>query len=183
MRNINSFPIIKRTAIILAIICGVVVMLLVLLPSSIRFFYSNPPKPKHQYGEFPFSITYEINGVQRKINDTLIIEYEGIGWNEALGKYNLWNTYYKSLQITDENLVLFNEYVEGVGSVKISYVLGSCEYYMGLPETEHLYESGIINPGDIMITSREETKAITTEELYDNYKIRIIEKTVSKPLS
>jgi len=183
MRNNSLLQTIKKTAIIITVICTVTLVLPIVLVSVIPSFYRNPPKPEHKYGEFPFSLTYEINGELKEVKDTLVIEYEGIDWNEGLGKYNLWNTYYKSSKTSDEDLELFNDYVDGIGSVIISYKLGSCEYYMGLPETEHLYKSGVIIPGDIMITSPKETRVITNEELYNNYKIRIIEKSISSPLS
>lgn len=179
MKKTILFGVIVIVLIIAAVIC----LTILIPPILFNLIFPNPPKPEHQYGEFPFSLTYEINGELKEVKDTLVIEYEGIDWNEGLGKYNLWNTYYKSSQISDEDLELFNDYVDGIGSVIISYKLGSCEYYMGLPETEHLYKSDVIIPGDIMITSPKETRVITNEELYNNYKIRIIEKSISSPLS
>ena len=170
---------------ILMIILSVVILLLIipwgkLAISSI--FSKNPPKPEQQYGEFPFSLSYEKNGKLIEIKDTLVIEYLGVGYNEGLGKYNKWNTYYKNSQIADKDLEIFNEYVDGVGSVIISYKLGSCEYYMGLDETEALYKYNTIRPGDIVLSSPNETRIISNDELYNDYKIRIIEKSISPPL-
>ena len=142
----------------------------------------NPPKPKYQYGEFPFSLTYEINGERVEIKDTLVIEYTGTGYNEGLGKYNKWNTYYKSSQTSDNTLEIFNDYVEGIGSVIIFYELGSCEYYMGLVETEELFISKTIKPGDIVISSPKGTGPITDEDLYEYFGIRIVEKLISPPM-
>lgn len=176
-----------KSKILILIISLLVVIILLVLPwgkfaiSSI--FSKEPPKPKHQYGEFPFLLTYQIKGKQFEVKDTLVIEYLGVGYNEGLGKYNKWNTYYKSSQTTDKTLEIFNEYVEGIGTVIISYKLGSCEYYMGLDETEELYKSNEINPGDIVISSPNGTRKITDDELYSSFKIRIIEKSVSSPLA
>lgn len=50
----------------------------------------NPPRPEITYGEFPFSLEYEINGHRKVIEDTLIGEYDGIGMNEGIGKYRKW---------------------------------------------------------------------------------------------
>lgn len=44
---------------------------------------SNPLKPEITYGEFPFHLKYEINGVDAEIQDILICEYDGTSINEG----------------------------------------------------------------------------------------------------
>ena len=53
----------------------------------------NPPAPEVTYGEFPFSLVYEIDGERVEIKDTLVIEHKGVDYNEGMGKYNKWKTY------------------------------------------------------------------------------------------
>jgi len=50
----------------------------------------NPPKPEITYGEFPFTLVYEINGEEKVVEDTLICEYDGVEW---AGDFVIW--YYK----------------------------------------------------------------------------------------
>ena len=49
---------------------------------------SAPEKPDVTYGEFPFKLICEKNGERVEINDVWVIEYLGVGSNEAMGKYN-----------------------------------------------------------------------------------------------
>ena len=49
--------------------------------------------PEIRYGEFPFRLEYEINGERFVIEDTVICEFDGIGWNEAQGKFRKWKDY------------------------------------------------------------------------------------------
>ena len=123
----------KVLLLVLAVLVAVIVLLelpwIMLAISSI--FSKEPPKPKETYGEFPFKLVYEINDKQISVEDVLVIEYVGVGYNEAMGKYNRWKTYYKNAEAdpnnptTDESLKLFTGCVEG-DSVTVAYELGSC---------------------------------------------------------
>ena len=141
---------------------------------------NTPPRPEHTYGEFPFSLIYEINGERKEIKDTLVIKYEGMGYNEGLGWYNKWDMYYKKAKrepITE----IYRELVTGVGHITIFYELGDHEYYMGIDDEDDFFIR--FEPGDIVISSPTDTRVITEEELYNTYNIRIIEKSISPPLS
>lgn len=50
----------------------------------------NPPEPQITYGEFLFKLECEINGDKKTVEDTVMREYDGIGWNEGSGKYRKW---------------------------------------------------------------------------------------------
>ena len=152
----------------------------------------NPPAPEVTYGEFPFSLVYEIDGERVEIKDTLVIEHLGKGMNEGNGKYNKWNSYYKNSQeyTYTREIILFRGNIEElIGPVRVVFALGTCEYYMGLPDT-----SSSKKPGDIIIYYYEEDndsfnglrnviRPITEEELYDYCGIRIIEKSISDPIT
>lgn len=106
----------------------------------------NPPKPKVKYGEFPFKIEYEINGEKKLIEDSVVCEFDGIGWDEAHGKFHKWKWYLKSGNSTD--VVIFSEINS---SFHIYYYVGSPEYYMGdVNENEQyaLHSPGFWNNGD-----------------------------------
>lgn len=147
---------------------------------------SNPPEPKIKYGEFPFTLVYEIDDETIVTEDTLIIEYKGVGWNEAQGKYNKWNRYLKSQRVKGyirHNVILFNGLLENGNSAVIYLELGSCEYYMGLEDDMKYYYYSNIKPGDIVINSRTYTGPINEEELLEKFNIKIIKKTISNPIS
>ena len=188
MKN-KQFPTaFKKVLITMGIICLIVFVLPWTLVLCAFWLSPSPPRPEIKYGEFPFKLVYEVNDKRIVTEDTLVIEYLGVGYNEGLGKYNKWNAYYKSSRVNpndltnNKSLELFNGFVEGEGSVIITFKLGSCEYYMGLAEVDPIYKFYGINPGDIVISSSKATRSITDEELNNSFNIKIIEKTISPPL-
>ena len=154
----------------------------------------NPPQiPATYYGEFPFKLVYEINGEQKTIEDTLVIEYQGYRISAgSLGTLeNDWNAYLerrKDEQETQyyytEQFVLLDNYIDGC-HIRIEFDVGSCEYYMGLEEADvfsYIYRYGT-SAGDFILFSPEYEGRISEEELYDEFGIKIIEKQISKPLT
>ena len=134
--------------------------------------------PKNKQGEFPFKLEYEINGERISVEDTLIIEYKRSYWSFELGAEHEFNVYCASQMGTEkvfrdyENLVLLE-------SPHIEFMIGSCDYYMGLKEDPSIYD--YISPGDIMLKTSSYTGPISDEELLEQYDIKIIEKYISSP--
>jgi len=69
----------------------------------------NPPKPRITYGEFPFTLVYEINGEEMIIEDILVCEYDGVSIYGDSWKENSWKSSLRSggkriilLQIDEE---------------------------------------------------------------------------------
>ena len=146
----------------------------------------DPPQPQVEYAEFPFELVYEIEGEERTVKDTLVIEHKGVKWNEAQGKHNKWNRYLKSQRVKGyirHNVILFNGLLENGDSAIIYLELGSCEYYMGLEDDMKYYYYSDIKPGDLVINSRTYTGPINEEELFEKFNIKIIKKTISDPIS
>ncbi len=89
-----------KTKIAFIVTALAVVVILSVLPWVITavsaLFSKKPPEPKNKYGEFPFKLVYESGDKTITLEDSLVIEYLGTGYNEGIGKYNKWNTYYKS---------------------------------------------------------------------------------------
>ena len=54
------------------------------------------PRPEITYGEFPFTLTYELDGEIKTIEDTIICEFDGFEAIGESGKYRKWKTYLKS---------------------------------------------------------------------------------------
>ncbi len=191
----------KKSFIILLMVFGsiiviaamaVTVVFVVGFPWSIIYIggmlSEKPPQPEVTYGEFPFRIVYEYNGERITLEDTLIIEYEGMGYNEGWGYYNRWKKYYKSSllssnqAITEHDFILFDSFITGLGSTAITFELGSANYYMGFEETDPFWIYEGIKPGDIVISNSKETRAISEEELQKRFGIKIIERHISQPI-
>ena len=146
----------------------------------------DPPKPQITYGEFPFTLVYEMNGETIMVEDSLVIEYKGVGWNEAVGKHNKWERYLKSQQdkgYIKQNVILFHGFLENGNSATIYFELGSCEYYMGLKEDRSYYYYSNIKPGDIVILTHEYNGSVNAEDLYEKYKIKLVKKEISSPIA
>lgn len=56
----------------------------------------NPPKPTIRYGEFPFTLTYELNGEVKTIEDTAVCKFDGYYERTEAGQSRKWITYLKS---------------------------------------------------------------------------------------
>ncbi len=186
MKNKIMSRIIRIVLIIVAVICFLIIALFS-IPILFYLSYPDPPKPEIKYGEFPFELVYELDGETFIIEDTLIIEYKGVGANEGVGKYNEWNRYLKSQQVENyirHNVILFDGLLQNGNSALIYLELGSCEYYMGLEEDRIYYYYSDTKPGDIAILTHEYNGSISTEELYNNYNInlKIIKLELSSPI-
>ena len=146
------------------------------------------PQPEQNYGEFPFKIVYETNnGEQITVEDTLVIEYLGYGYDFVEGKHSSFNFYILSEK--NKNPKERNQ-TTGVticqnNDIRIIFDLGNCEYYMGLSDNGGFYVNYGSKAGDIIINGEEGKPhyySISDEELYEKYNIKIIEKRLSPPL-
>lgn len=133
----------------------------------------NPPKPRIRSGEFPFTIVYEINGEKIIIEDTMICKYDGVGWNEGVGKYRKWKSYLASSPKEDAVLLVADD------KRKIYCFVGSAEYYMG---DEKYPEKRPLTPRLINIRLDNDFTSISQDELLEMYNIRLISWEFSDPI-
>ncbi|WP_339323097.1 hypothetical protein [Paenibacillus sp. FSL W8-0194] len=148
----------------------------------------NPPQPSITYGEFPFRLEYELNGQRKVIQDTLICEFDGTGWDEGQGKYRKWKGYLASgkerlLLLEVDNPVALRS--DGkVVKQEIYYSVGSARYYMGdmkeyekykqsFPDASYFeqYEDGSTSSG-----------VIQSDELLRKYNIKLISWDYTQPI-
>ena len=185
----------KKTLIITGII-GVVVCVLVALFYlfvisgaflMFTYFAPNPPKPEITYGEFPFTLTYELDGEIKTMEDTLICEYDGVEWTNSGSKERKWKYRFKSGR---EEIILidFSDKDEihelGYKMLNLYFFCGSPEYYMG--ETENFRR----HPEDMkMIHYHYQTKegkiggsAYSLDEAFEKYKVKIIDWKITEPI-
>lgn len=148
----------------------------------------DPPKPEITYGVFPFRLEYEIDGEIVVVEDTLICEYDGVGWNEGVGKHRKWK---ESLASGNKEVLLLQ--IDDTKSVY--YSVGNSKYYMGdekkYTETENTetenteieYTSKFNHAYVVEIDGRiTRTSMISDSELLKRYGIKLISWDYTKPI-
>ncbi|CUU48862.1 zinc ribbon domain-containing protein [Clostridium beijerinckii] len=144
----------------------------------------NPPTPKITHGEFPFHLVYEADGKQYTIDDTIICDYGGKGADEGRGKYIKWEERLSSgNKITSflfnedyqYGIKLFDGVIQSQGSTTIICDIGNPEYYLGYKKYKDY------SPGRVNISSPIANGIISEDELWNKYKIKIIEEKFSEP--
>lgn len=173
--------------ILLSLLIVFVIMVLFGIYSEILGRNSDPTPiiPEIKRGEFPFKLVYEINGEQIVVEDAVICEYDGIGWNKGTGKYIKWKSSFASgiKSPNNSNSLLIDEENELYAAV------GGSRYYMGeaikqpFSDTTtphslnfHVYRIQKSSFGGIS------TPTITEDELLERYNIKIISFEPSPPI-
>lgn len=131
----------------------------------------NPPKPTYTYGEFPFHLEYEINGQRMIVEDTVIVKFDGFRAESGIGSKKIikWK---QSLKSGKKDVIFFQD----GASEKI---------YLTVREEDYKLEEEIRNRNynnDIPFIMKEvddgryiSGSVISEDELYSNYKIKLIE--------
>lgn len=183
----KHFNLLKILAIILVSIFGGIFCFIslpwILIGLGI-FLSPNPPPPKITHGEFPFHLVYQADGKQYNIDDTIICDYTGIGMDEGNGKYINWEerlangnkiTRFSFYNEEQYGIALFDGVIQGQGSTAIICDAGNPSYYLGYRKyTDY-------SPGRAIILSSFANGVISEDELWDKYKIKIIEEKFSQP--
>lgn len=82
-------------------------------------FMPKPPKPTICYGEFPFTLIYELNGEVKTIQDVAICEFDGYYERTGAGDSRKWITYLKS-EMDDPSSVEKGEHITSVDQILLS---------------------------------------------------------------
>ena len=177
------------------VIIGIAVSVLLIIALVIGFifwfafgggalFLPSPPKPQITYGEFPISIIYEVDGITKVINDSIICEFDGFELRGEAGKYRKWKTYLKS---GNERLVLLQGEDAGV-TFEISASYGLADYYMGdySRQSKEAYETAMTTDrylGFIQWENGVQTgRSILKDEVLEKYKLKVIDVQYSQPI-
>ena len=137
-------------------------------------FAPNPPAPEITYGEFPFRLEYEINGERVVVEDTVVCEYGGVGWDEGQGKHRTWEGYLASSG--EENVLVVTD-----GTRKIYCYVGSAEYYMGdekYPEKRPLIPRLYMDDPNLLIS-----EIAIQDEIIAGYNIELISWEFTDPIT
>lgn len=132
----------KKKIIILAILAIFVIFVVIPALPFIGFvvvilweaFINVPAKPEIKQAEFPFEIVYEYKGETHTINDTIVVEYEGVSFSLEGGNSLDWNVTYKNNN--DEYFYYpdsTNEAIMIKPDVDADYLMGNPEYADLLP--------------------------------------------------
>ena len=174
----------KKFLLVLFVVLTVIIAIyMVAISGAFSLFMSEPEKPEITYGEFPFTITYEVNGEIKKVEDAIVCEYDGIKNLGTAGKYRAWSSKLKSgnervtlLRIEEENRIY-----------EITVSAGLPEYYMGdFIQGKTEYERAMLDDnylGYIEWKNGEQTGiSVSKEEVYEKFKLKVIEMDFSEPL-
>lgn len=179
----------KKTIIIVSIIFSSLFVLLIfgflfILSGAFAILYPDPPEPQIKYGEFPFKLTYELNGEILVIEDVVICEYDGIESLGTAGKQRKWT---RKLKSGNERVVLLREN-NAVETFEIyDGRWGLAEYYMGdFRQSKAAYERTMYNHNSFgCILWKDGTKtdySITSEQAWEMYRLKVIDVQYSDPI-
>ena len=176
----------KKVITILSIIgmVGIIIIALFylfILSGAFAVLMPKPPAPQIKYGEFPFTITYEINNEVKVYKDVVICEYEGIeSWGTA-GKYRKWS---RNLKSGNEHIVILKSKENGKSFEIYVPVPGLPEYYMGDfdKRSREECENGMKDDRYLGYKQGEIEHSITKEEALGKYNVKVINIEYSPPI-
>lgn len=137
--------------------------------------------PDKTYGEFPFKLIYELNGVTKIVEDIIICEFDGYKIVGESGIYRKWKSYLKS---GNERITLLK--IDDTVEIYFSY--GSPEYYMDDPQYGRANGNIDFDPQNwipyiIWDNNKKVTdSAMSPNEAWDKYKLKIIDWQYTKPI-
>lgn len=126
--------------------------------------------PDIVYQEFPMEITYEINDEIVTLKEIYVVEY--IGFNPEIGY-----SYKGYIQSTGEDgFILYED-----DDLKLICKLGDADYYIGITQYKNDVEPRAYRKEESFFYG-ERYFFLDETELYEQYGIKIISWTTSKPL-
>ena len=183
----------KKVYMRIGIALGIVILLVVMwymlvITGAFSIFMFNPPRPEITYGEFPFTLTYELNGEVKVISDTVICEFDGFHSLGSAGKYRKWKSYLKSgnERVTLLDLRPLDETNEfGQRMLELFFSPGSAEYYMDDELGDKKSAGEISTWVEYLYQTTDGTiggSAYKADEAWEKYKIRLISWESSPPI-
>ena len=181
----------KKTITVLSIIGILVIVIIALLylfvlSGAFSILMPKPPAPQITYGEFPFSITYEVDGEIKIYEDTLVCEFDGFKHYGTGGVRREWKSHLKSGNV---NVCLLKT-SDAELTYEISTDAGLPEYYMGdFQYGQDRYDYENVMHDERYLGYRElkndeviNSYSIEKEKVFEKFKLRIIERKYSQPI-
>ena len=176
----------------MCIIGAVVSVLFVLfyvfvLSGAFAILMPKPLEPQITYGEFPFTLTYELDGKVKVIEDTIICEFDGFVNRGTAGKTCRWKTTLKS---GNEKLTLLDlrplEETNELGQtiLELYFFYGTAAYYMGDNTNPFARDAEIdyVSYEFQTVDGKIGKSAYKTDVAYEKYKIRLMNWEHSPPI-
>ncbi len=178
----------KRVAVI-SVVCVVTVAVIFIAAFGGLNFLISVPKPEIEYSEFPFTLTYEINGEIKTVSDTIICKFDGFKVIGEAGKYRKWKSYLKSGndEITILDLRGKNDKDERGNTVlELYFYWGNAEYYMGDTEDGRAQNAQNFEWIDYKYENAEGkigASGFKAEKALKKYGIQLLEWKIAKPIT
>ena len=181
--NINVAKIIMHAVIIVIIVVLIVLNIPWLILMIGGQLSPNPPIPKIQHEEFPFRLEYEIDGQKFEVKDTLICDFDGIGFSTGSGeKYRKWKAKLKSgktrITLFENNFIEIYYFPVKSDSRLPGVFMDDEEYYSG--------GTGGTFPDAWCTTNFEDHTIndyiITSDEMMSKYNLRLISWEIAPPI-
>lgn len=144
-----------RKKMIITVISAIFVIFMFLIGKWLLILFGlvmleEPEKPQITKQDFSFTLIYSIDGKRKKIQDTLLCEFDGIGIDEARGKYRKWKGTLKSGK---EKIIIWEGSDKKGTKQNIYYNIPTPGYYMGDP---YYKDGNKFNYSDIVLRSEVE---------------------------
>ena len=123
-------------------------------------------EPTVKYGEFPFKLTYVLNGNTVTVSNTYVCEYVGVGWDTGRGFFPKWNGYVKETGL--ENVLICED-----EDRMVFCQVGDPLFYMGYPE-QLAWENKSLEP-HLYTVEKNDTKYLPFDKIQSVYNIEIVE--------
>ncbi len=175
----------KKLLLVLCTIGTIIFILFLLfyvfvLSGAFAILMPEPTEPQITYGEFPFSITYEINNEIKVYEDVVVCQYEGIEHLGTGGKRRKWSGKLKS---GNEHIVLLRATTNNTPFEIYEASPGLPEFYMGeFKESQEEQESYMKDDRYLGYKQGDIDRTITKEEAWEKYRVRVINIEWSPPI-
>lgn len=181
----------KKIMLVIGVILAAVFIILLIF--ALIFFlgfagggvlYKNPQRPAITYGEFPISVTCEIDGAVMVIKDIVICEYDGVETLGEAGKYRKWKAHLKS---GNKRLTLLS--IDETSELYCWY--GSPDYYMDdlrnkTKEEYEQYRERNFNSDFIAYGKSENGEfkgiSVSSDEAWERYRFRVVDVKYTPPI-
>ena len=147
-----------------------------------------PPEPQIKYGEFPFRLTYELNGETKLIEDVIVCQFDGFINMGTVGKDIKWKTNLKSgkeeLTLLDLSLLNIENELEQT-MLELYFYYGAGAYYMGDTENPYSRKAQNFDWIDYKYLNKDGEigySGYKAEEAYKKYGIRLISWECAPPI-
>ena len=159
-----------------------VIVIAILTVWGLSILFSNtPPAPEVIYAEFPFFLEYVYQGNKHVVNDSLICEFDGYGFNEGTGsKFRKWKAKLNSgkdritLLVSDDKEI----YYFPIDSRLAGIYMGDRQFYTGGQGNTFPNAWISAHPREKQTTGY----IITAKDMKEQYSLELINWHISKPI-